>query len=163
MGTAVEAKELTPIQTAYVKWRLRGLNVPQAATAAGLASPHDNGHRLEEAVGVQLELKKNRERLEKRIGVTKETVAAGLMEAFEMARTMADPTAMVASMRELGKLLGHYAPEVKRLEKSLDKNEILKALEQMDDAELLRYRNSRLVEGTVLGKTEAPVPVVQEV
>lgn len=160
MGTAIEPKELTPQQVTYVKWRLKGLSVQQAATAAGISDPSHNGHRLEEAVGVQIELKKNREKLAKRTGVTKETVAAGLMEAFDMARTMADPTAMVASMRELGKLLGHYAPEVKRLEKSMDKNEILRALEQMDDAELLRYRNSRLVEGTVLGKTEENVPVV---
>lgn len=158
MGHAVEAKELTEIQAKYVNWRVRGLNVSQAAAAAGLANPTDNGHRLEEAVGVQLELKRQRDKLSKSIGATKEVVAAGLMEAFEMAKQMADPTAMVASMRELGKLLGHYAPEVKRLEKSLDKGELIKALEQMSDEELLRYRGGKVIEGEVLGKTQEKVP-----
>lgn len=154
--------ELTDIQKAYVRHRLRGLNVQQAADAAGLKHPHDNGHRLEEAVGVQLELQEKRRELAKKVGITRDHVVAGLFEAAGMAKEMADPVAMVTAWRELGKLLGYYAPEVKRIEKGISKGDLIKALEDMSDEELLRYTGGRVVEGTVVGKTEDTAPQVPQ-
>jgi phage terminase small subunit len=45
-----------------------------------------------------------------RLGVTREGVIQRFLEAFELAKLNAEPAVMVAAARELGRLLGFYAP-----------------------------------------------------
>lgn len=46
-----------------------------------------------------------------RLGLSRQRVVAGLLQAVEQARTRQDPMAMVSALREIGRLMGFYAPE----------------------------------------------------
>ena len=47
--------------------------------------------------------------------MTRQRVLDGLLEAVELARERADPTAMISAWREIGRLCGYYAPERVRI------------------------------------------------
>ena len=63
---------------------------------------------------------------------------AGLLEAVEQARVQSNPAAMVSGLREIGKMLGFYAPEVKKVDLNVAGQVELKRMNQMSDVELLK-------------------------
>jgi phage terminase small subunit len=72
-----------------------------------------------------------------RLGATREGVIQCFLEAFELAKEEREPAAMVAAARELGRMLGFYAPA--RVEAVVDV-EVLAIRGQyqlMTDAQLL--------------------------
>lgn len=81
-------------------------------------------------------------------GVTKENVVEMLKDAAELAKMQADPMGMVSAARELGKMLGFYAPEVKKITKGIDQQDFQKLLESMPEDELLKLANARVIDGT---------------
>ena len=80
-------------------------------------------------------------------GVTKEEVVGMLVDAGQMARLVGDPTGLVAAARELGKMLGFYAPEVKKTLHGLDKGTLKKALEELSDEELHKLAHAKVIDG----------------
>ena len=72
-----------------------------------------------------------------RLGVTKERVLAELQAAVELARQKGDVMAMISAWREIGKMIGAYAPERKRVEVSLEGDRLRAKYEAMSDRELL--------------------------
>ncbi len=142
----------------YAQNRARGVGRAQSALLAGYSGDKDNAARLEERPEVAemiAELQKETAENEK---ITKEMVAAGLKKAADIAQTMADPSAMVAAWRELGKMLGFYAPEVKKVEKGINKADLKAALADMSDEELMLLQNGRVVDGQVTGREVARLP-----
>lgn len=145
-------------QRAYVENRVRGLGRQQSAIMAGYGDYENAGVAVEDSQKVQAELARIRAETAKNTKITKEMVAEGLKTAADLAQQMADPQGMVAAWRELGKLLGFYAPEVKRLEKGINKKDLLAAMDQMSDEELLKLKGGRIVDGTVTERTTERVP-----
>ena len=76
--------------------------------------------------------------------------AAGLLEAVAYARTQMNPMAMIRGFAEIGKMLGLYAPEVKRVEVSADGQVEMDRLARLSDAELLKM--------VAAGQAEPAVP-----
>lgn len=72
-----------------------------------------------------------------RLGIERQNVLAGLLEAVDMAREQMNPAGMVAGLREIGKLMGFYAPEVKEVKLSAMQDATQKDLAAMTDAQLL--------------------------
>lgn len=72
-----------------------------------------------------------------RLGLAREDVLRGLLGAIESAHEQANPMAQIAGWREIGKLLGFYAPERQRLELSAGGQAELWRLEAMSDEQLL--------------------------
>ena len=70
-------------------------------------------------------------------GVTKKAVVDGLMEAVDMAKIKADPLAMIAGWREVGKMLGFYEPTKVNMNVSVNGQVLLSKMNTMSDAELL--------------------------
>jgi len=72
-----------------------------------------------------------------KLELRKEHVLLAHMEAINLARTQWQAMAMISGLREIGKLMGFYSPQV--VEVSMSKNEAsLKArYESMTDAELM--------------------------
>lgn len=130
----------------FAELRAKGIDRQQSAVMAGYSDAENMGRQVEQGQDVQQELARLRAETAKNIKVTKEDVAAGFKAAADMAQTMADPTGMVAAWRELGKLLGYYAPEVKKLEKRINKHDLLAAMDQLSDEELLQLRGGRVIE-----------------
>lgn len=138
-------KPPTEKQKAYAEARGRGLSREQSAIMAGYEVGEDpNTSRIE--TSVQEELSRIRAETAANVGITKEQVAEMLVEAANMARHREDPMGLIAAARELGKLLGHYAPEVKRTLHGLDRDQMMKVLEDMPDEELVKIKHGKVID-----------------
>ncbi len=73
-----------------------------------------------------------------RLSIQREDVLVGLLEAVDQAREQRNPMGMIAGYREIGRLMGFYAPEVKRVDLNVDGQTEMGRLNQMSDAELLK-------------------------
>lgn len=142
----------------FVEARARGLTRREAAEASGVAG---DGSSTEQLPSVQQELAKVRAQMAVDSGVTRETIIQGLKDAAAMAQTLADPQGMVAAWRELGKMLGFYAPEVKKVEKNISKRDLLRAIDQLSDEELFRLRGGRVIDGEATRIDAPEVPQLQ--
>lgn len=138
---------LTRKQNAYVKHRARGLPREQSAILAGMATNKQNTHQMENLPVVAEELARIRAETAANAGVTKEDVVALLEKAALLAISQGDAQGLVAAARELGKMLGYYAVEVKKTLIGYDKEGIKKALAEMTDEELYKVANARTIEG----------------
>lgn len=134
-------------QNAYVTNRARGLNREASAILAGYPAGQEAGKQVEEQPSVAAELARVRAAMAIDSGVTKEQIVDMLVDAAGLAKLMADPAGLVAAARELGKLLGFYAPEVKKVLHGMDKDQVRQALADMSDDDLFKLANSRTLEG----------------
>jgi hypothetical protein len=142
------ARKLSALQKQYVHHRARGVSREQSAIMAGYEQTGINLTKIEKGEGVQEELARIRALTVKNTGVTKEEVVDMLKQAAELAMMQSDPTGIVTAARELGKMLGFYAPEVKKLTKGIDQQEFQKLLSELPDDELLRLANARVIDVT---------------
>ena len=72
-----------------------------------------------------------------RLQITREGVIQGLLEAVHMARVQSNPAGMIAGLREIGKMLGFYAPETHRVELVPDSAALEQRFQYLPDHELL--------------------------
>ena len=136
---------LTHMQAAFVDAALDGKDNINAARVAGYASPDRNGDRVAKSAAVQLALREARDELSSAAQIGRADVLDGFMEAINMARLAADPQAMIKGWTEVGKMLGYYAPEVKKLEITDNQKRLQSKFEAMSDEDLLR-----VIEGTAV-------------
>jgi len=139
-------RELSKQQAIYVAKRATGASKQQSAIFAGYSDVEKAGDSVEASTVVQTELAKARADTARTVEVTKEDIAFMLAEAYAMAKLMADPQAMVRAAAELGKMLGHYAPEVKKHLLGMDQ-ETKDAIKQLSDHDLLRLARGRVING----------------
>lgn len=135
----------TPRQKKYIEARAKGLGRPTSAIIA--AGDENAASRLESSPTVKEELAKVRAAMAINSGVTKEEILEMLKDAAVLAKMQGDATGLVAAARELGKMLGFYAPEVKKTLLGVDQATLKKALQDMGEDELLRIANSKAIEG----------------
>jgi phage terminase small subunit len=81
--------------------------------------------------------------------MTRERVVQELLEAIDMARQQADPGTMIAGWREIGRLCGFYAPEVKKVDIGINARRVIGKLEALSDAELLQLTQKQAGELSV--------------
>lgn len=140
-------KKITKQQAKYVEERAKGKTKQASALLAGYVVDPNLDVHVEDYPTVKEQLAKVRKELAENAQITKEEVVEMLMDAARMAKVLGDPTGMVAAARELGKMLGFYAPEVKKVTHGLDKNSLRAVLDEMTDEDLIRIANSRAIEG----------------
>lgn len=73
----------------------------------------------------------------RRLGVNRDRAIAGLLEAIEQARVQSNPLAMIRGWAEVGRMMGYYAPETKRVEVTAVTSRVLADYAAMSDAQLL--------------------------
>jgi phage terminase small subunit len=127
---------LTPQQAAFVDSTMLGNSQVDAARAAGYAQPHKDGARAEKTTAVQAALRAARSELSSATQITRADVIDGFMEAINIAKLAADPSAMIKGWSETAKVLGLYAPEVKKIEMSMNQKRLASKYEAMSDQEL---------------------------
>jgi phage terminase small subunit len=128
-------KPLTDKQKAFVTALASGESPPNALLVAGMSDSNPAyAYRLMAMPNIQLALSKERQDLRDRTLMTRESVVAMHMEAFELAKLMAEPASMVAAAREIGKMHGFYEP--KKVEITLNGQGQGKRFEQMSTSEL---------------------------
>lgn len=82
-----------------------GLPVRKAADMAGVRADIANrGHIVQAREMLKQELRAS-------TAITKEDVVVGMREAIDRARILADPKTEIAGWKEIGEMLGYYAPQ----------------------------------------------------
>ncbi len=135
-----EDATLTPRQAKFVAEFLVTGNGTQAAVAAGysLVSARVGAHRLLTKAAVRAAIEDQQGVDARRLQIDRQDVIQGLLEAVQMAREQQEPAAMVSAWRELGRLMGFYAPERRLVEVSAAAGAEGGRYERMSDAELQR-------------------------
>lgn len=140
---------LTAQQESYVEHRLDGKSQREAAKAAGYAPSTASQCLPERSEKVAQALAIARSELSTATQIKRADVIEMLMEAYDMARTMAESSSMTAAAREIGKMLGFYEPETVKLELSMAQGNMQHKLKSLSDEELLRIAagEAKVIEG----------------
>lgn len=133
---------LTERQEAFVESVLDGKLPAHAAVDAGYSSP-TSGSQVIQAPDVRAAIAEARSELSSAAQIKRADMVGVLVEAIDMARMMSDPMGMIAGAREVGKMLGLYAPEEKKIDLSVNQARLRTQFEGMSDQELLD-----VIEGT---------------
>jgi phage terminase small subunit len=134
---------LTGTQTLFVDAKMEGLSNNAAALSAGLL----NGTATMRSTKVQEEIARARAEITDLTTLKRLDVLEGIMKAIEMASMMADPQAMIKGWTEIAKILGHYAPEVKKIELTLSQGRMRTKFEALSDEDLLAIAEGRVIDG----------------
>lgn len=134
----IETPALTTRQARFVEEYLVDGNGTQAAVRAGYSASgaYTEASRLLRNAEVAKAIKTRQEADSERLRVSRERVVAMLLAAYDQARVQAEPAAMVSAARELGRLMGFYAPTQARVEVELAAAAEQGRFETMTDAEL---------------------------
>jgi len=147
-------KPLTPIQEAYVNEKMMGRppSVLLGRSAEGCAASET----------VQRELAIQQRILAEEVQISRRDVVEGILAAINRAKLQAEPATEIAGWREVGKILGHYAPETKKVMLTDDQDKIVRKLESMSTAELLQMveRKRIIRQGATIDGESKQVPTV---
>lgn len=120
----------------YLQHRVLGVPVAKAAELAGITPAQ--GKRFEASAKGVLMMEKMRAETREKLHTTRDDVLRDLKEAYDIAKRMSEPMAMVAALREIAKVIGAYAPEKKVLEVHASGAVTLSYVQGLPDAELIR-------------------------
>ena len=130
-------KPLTEKQKTYAIARARGESVPNAMAQAGYNEQVSYGYRLDKMPNVQALIRQEQALYAEASQMDRKKVIDMQLEAFEMARVMAEPSSMVAAAREIGKICGLYEPKKVEVNFNGRVQHEIHRFEAMGDAELL--------------------------
>jgi phage terminase small subunit len=131
-----QSKVLSSQQKAFVQAVAKGDSVAAASLRAGYAHK-TSGYELMKVPAIANAVVTEKAKFEADAQMDRKQVMEGFKEAIEMAKLMADPQAMIAGWREVGKMCGYYAPIETKLKVDITGNVTMTRLTQMSDAELL--------------------------
>lgn len=120
----------------YINLRITGFTPRQAALQAGYKSKRDY-MKWEDDPYVQEQITLHVKRTRKEAVYTRDKVMEIVEDAVEVARIIADPTAMIRGAQEFNKMQGYYAPEKKEVFVSVEHTQRLQQMEEMSEEELL--------------------------
>lgn len=136
-----EDKALTDMQKLFVKYLVEGDNVAGAMVRAGYNEQYSYGYRMLKMPNI-LKAKREYEALyAKASEMTKKRVMDMLLEAYDVAKTMQEPSSMVAAAREVGRMCGYYEPTRVKLDISVT-GQAMDRLNRLTDEELLKMIES---------------------
>lgn len=107
----------------------------------------DTSHSLAKAESVKLALESARRWLTDATQIRRLDVVEGIIDGIEMARMQGDSGNVIKGWGEVGKILGHYAPEKKILELSVTDQRLRSKFESMSDEELLALQRGSVIDG----------------
>lgn len=154
-------KPLTDQQKLFVHYWAEGDSIPNAMKRAGYNDQPSYGYRMQKMPNIQALYQKYKKEYEEAGRMTKKKVMDMHMEAFEMAKLLAEPSSMVAAAREVGRLCGYYEPTKVNINMNVKGNVTMQSMEKMSDAELIRL----IEEGDNLdqdGGADAPLELTDE-
>ena len=134
---------VTEKQAKFVEAKLHGLSDNAAAQVAGLK----NGPQAARGATIKEQLAAARRWLTDTTQITRLDVIEGVIDGIECARMQGDAGNVIKGWIEVGKILGHYAPEVKKIELSLGQSQLRAKFEALSDADLLAIAEGRVING----------------
>ena len=130
---------LTARQTNFVAAFLVDGNGTQAAIRAGYSrtSARQIATRMMSKASIRAAVAEGQGHSAQQLQIERLDVIRGLLKAVEMARERCEPAGMIAGLREIGKMMGYYAPARSQAEVSAGSLAEMGRYEAMSDAELL--------------------------
>lgn len=129
-------RHLTEMQMMFVRHWAAGESILSASARAGYSDGGTYAYRLAKDPAVLKIYNREKELYEKSCQMTRKKVMDGFLEAAEMARIQADPTAMTGAYREIGKMCGYYEPVRTKIDITVN-GKITQKVERMSDEMLL--------------------------
>ena len=147
---------LTPQQKIFVDRIVKGSAPNTAARAAGYSTPESQGYSILKSPKVQDAIRFLYRKYERASDMTRKKVMDGFLEAVEMAKIQAVPSDMIAGWREIAKMCGYYAPEVKKIEINVTTRRVIDQMETLSDDDLLQMvaESTKLIEGEAMNVLE---------
>lgn len=136
---------LTEQQQVFLQGIEMGLTPSKAAARAKYVG-NDAVPRLKKNQTVLKAWKAITDKMAEERKISRDDVLDGFKDAIDMAKLQGDPQSMIRGWTEVGKMLGFYAPEVKKLELTHGAKLVRSELEQMSEEELLRLASAEAVD-----------------
>lgn len=130
-------RHLTEMQMMFVRHWAAGESILSASARAGYHDGGTYGYRLAKDPAVLKIYEREKKLYAESCQMTRKKVMDGFLEAAEMARLQADPTAMTGAWREVGKMCGFYEPVRKKIDITVN-GQITQKIERLSDEDLLR-------------------------
>ena len=143
-------KPLTDKQKAFVKFWAEGDTIPNAMQRAGYNEQPSYGYRMAKMPNILAEFDRIKALWEDAAQMNRKKVMDMHLEAFEMAKLMAEPATMVSAAREIGRMCGYYEPVKQKIDITVNGQIAVKRLEAMSDEDLLKM----ITEGLKAGQSE---------
>jgi hypothetical protein len=115
-------------------------------TVAARQSGVKNGKALLRRPDIREYLLNLQAKARQRFEIDRDEVLKGFKAAAEMAEALEDPTGMTGAWREIGKMLGYYEPETKRLILSTEQEHRKQQLETLRESELLDLAGTDVID-----------------
>lgn len=131
-------KPLTDQQRAFVKLWASGESVTAASIKAGYNDGASIAYRMTKMPNILKLYDAEKTLYEEASQMTRKKVMDMHMEAFDMAKLMAEPSSMVSAAREIGKMCGYYEPTRHTVDINISGNVVLDRMNRLTDSELLK-------------------------
>ena len=125
------------MQMMFVRHWAAGESILSASARAGYADGGTMGYRLAKDPAVIKIYEREKVLYEASCQMTRKKVMDGFLEAAEMAKLQADPTAMVGAWREVGKMCGYYEPVKTKIDITVN-GQVTQRVERMDNETLMK-------------------------
>lgn len=134
---------------AMAKFMADGKDIKTAGRLAGYSSKGGAFWAMTKQPHFRAYVKKLQLKNERMADMSRKRVLDGFLEAIEQAKMLAEPMTQIAGWRELAKMCGYYAPEVKTLNVNVSSQRLLTQLETLSDKDLLELieQDSEVIEG----------------
>lgn len=129
-----EDKALTGMQKLFVKFWAEGDTIANAMKRAGYNDQISYGMRMAKMPNIIRAYNEHKAAYAEASQMSKKKVIDMLMEAYDMGRTMAEPSTMVSAAREIGRMCGFYEPVKHKVDVTVG----VAQMESMSDADLFR-------------------------
>jgi len=148
---------LTEQQAIFVESVVKGDAPPLAARKAGYSSPKSQANQILNSPKIQTAIRFSYAKYAQAAQMTRQQVMDGMLEAINMAKIQADANTMINGWREIGRMCGFYAPEVKKIDISVTTRRVIDRLETLSDADLLKMveESGEIIEGEAQNVLEA--------
>lgn len=131
-------KPLTDMQKAFVRYWAEGDSIAAAMHRAGYNEQPSYGYRMAKMPNILAEYERIKKLYEDAAQMTRKKVMDMHLEAFEMAKLLAEPATMVSAAREIGRMCGYYEPVKQKLEISVNGQIAVKKIESLSDDDLIK-------------------------
>lgn len=131
-------KPLTAMQKQFVKFWAEGDSITAAMHRAGYNEQPSYGYRMAKMPNILAEYDRIKRAYEDAAQMTRKKVMDMHLEAYEMAKLMAEPATMVSAAREIGRMCGYYEPVKQKVEVSVNGQVAVKRIESMDTEDLIK-------------------------
>jgi len=131
-------RPLTEKQRLFVSEWAKGETILTASYRAGYADSGQMAYRMSKDPAILKIYHMEKALYAESCQMTRKKVMEGFLEGVEMAKLMSEPASVIAGWREIGKMCGFYEPVKRTIDVNVRGNVVVKHLEAMNDADLLK-------------------------